>query len=281
MTVAAAVRCVMSLKASWRPPAMLTSSACGAAAYLSRAAAQGADGVRRAVEAEDRHGNRLEVRQVQPAVGHRLVERAAAEDGPGQPSAVGGAGGPGLQLRLPGGAVRGGFAVGVRALAGVRFGLSRDRRQPREDERAGPGEPPRRHEPGREQRAGVRPGEHDGLRAVEQAQDLLLGERRVLGRIGDGVHPVGVTGDPAAEPLVDARPLAPAGDDDDRAARAEPFRLGPAGDGVLVWLSHAGFLAEVTKFPAITVRIVGIYGGSSNGTPGPAKPWDAAAKLAT
>jgi hypothetical protein len=40
MTVAATVRCVMSLNASCRPPAMLTSSARGAVAYFSRATAR-------------------------------------------------------------------------------------------------------------------------------------------------------------------------------------------------------------------------------------------------
>jgi hypothetical protein len=49
-------------------------------------------------------------------------------------------------------------------------------------------------------------------------------------RIGDDVHPVPVGGDPPAEALVQLRPLAPARDQDQRAARRDAVRLAPACD---------------------------------------------------
>ena len=54
-TEAAAVRWVASLRASWRPPAIVTSSAAGSPAYQPRAAASGLIDVVGAVQAEHRH----------------------------------------------------------------------------------------------------------------------------------------------------------------------------------------------------------------------------------
>lgn len=111
-----------------------------------------------------------------------------------------------------------------------------------------PARPGRGGQPGQDQRVDARAVLGGQMRGVTgpgvgadqhlRAGQRLVGEQlgrvvehgRIGGRVAEGTHPVGVEGEPTAEPLVHTAVLTPPREHDQRAARGETFGFVP-GEG--------------------------------------------------
>ncbi len=198
---------------------------------------QRADRIVGAVDAQHRVGNGAEIRQLRPARGRARTAPPCA----GRPRTAG-RGAPGTRSRYR-----------VPPPAGP-AGPGGRRRQPRQHQASAAGTWPVAARPAANRAPVSDPARTRGPGSPgrQQVRYLRRDQPGVLRGVRHDVHPVPVTGDPAAEARVERRVLAAAGDEDERAPGSDTVGLAPAGGHDR--LADDG---HPRPFPIIPAKIIG------------------------